>query len=243
MSKVLVKNVVRLLPYTVCGSSVAATTTHYKLTACHQTFVKKDNERKSNNNNNNGNVLCNVFSGLSITPLEAQLSAEVLMASCTTLQMSSHHNPQLRLPSLVQPVKITVPSLYSNKVLEMDLPSPFLDILDKVEPLNQQQQQHIIETPSTEVIEKQAARLIGIRRKKMKKHKLKKLRKKMKFVWAKTRQRREYKKEKLFQAEEMAKIKEFGAFNAEEYVSEFLRQINNMPQPGTRTKRQYPKHY
>lgn len=34
---------------------------------------------------------------------------------------------------------------------------------------------------------KQAARLIVIRRRKMKKHKLKKLRKKMKFVWAKVR--------------------------------------------------------
>lgn len=39
--------------------------------------------------------------------------------------------------------------------------------------------------PPTKDETKQAARLIVIRRKKMKKHKLKKLRKKMKYVWAK----------------------------------------------------------
>ncbi|KAK3873314.1 hypothetical protein Pcinc_021671 [Petrolisthes cinctipes] len=241
MSKV-VKNAVRILPYyTVCGSSVAATHNNNKLTGGHQTFGRKDN-----NNNNDGDVLCTGFSGLSITPLEARMSAQVLVASCGKLQTSYlHHNQELRLPSLIKPFKITVPSLYNDKVLEKDLPpqSPLLDILEKVEPLNQQQQQHIIETPSTEVIEKQAARLIGIRRKKMKKHKLKKLRKKMKFVWAKTRQRREYKKEKLFQAEEMAKIKEFRAFDAKEYVADFLREINEMPQPGSWKKREYPKHY
>lgn len=44
---------------------------------------------------------------------------------------------------------------------------------------------------------KQAARLIVIRRRKMKKHKLKKLRKKMKFVWAKVRFWKLYKFELL----------------------------------------------
>jgi len=52
----------------------------------------------------------------------------------------------------------------------------------------------------------QAARLIVIRRKKMKKHKLRKLRKRMKYVWAKVRQKREMRKEKAFQAELMGQV-------------------------------------
>lgn len=52
----------------------------------------------------------------------------------------------------------------------------------------------------------QAARLIVIRRKKMKKHKLRKLRKRMKYVWAKVRQKREMRKEKAFQAELIAQV-------------------------------------
>ncbi|XP_052871071.1 uncharacterized protein LOC128276654, partial [Anopheles cruzii] len=70
---------------------------------------------------------------------------------------------------------------------------------------------------------KQAARLIVIRRRKMRKHKLKKLRKRMKFEWLKVRQRRELRKEKLFQAELINQIKEAEKFSAEAYVTEKLR--------------------
>lgn len=67
---------------------------------------------------------------------------------------------------------------------------------------------------------KEAARMIIIRRKKMKKHKLKKLRKRLKFVRAKIRQRREWKKEKDFQAGLIKLCKEAESFSAEEYVNE-----------------------
>ncbi|BES91640.1 Hypothetical protein NTJ_04448 [Nesidiocoris tenuis] len=87
-----------------------------------------------------------------------------------------------------------------------------------------------IENP-TEVIEKQAARLIVIRRRKMRRHKLKKLRKRMKYEWAKKRQRRELKKEKAFQAELMAQIRESKKFDAAAYVAEKLRQANEVPLP------------
>jgi len=60
--------------------------------------------------------------------------------------------------------------------------------------------------PAVDVDEIQAARLIVIRRKKMKKHKLKKLRKRMKYVWAKVRQKRELRKEKAFQAELLTQV-------------------------------------
>ncbi|XP_053672980.1 uncharacterized protein LOC128723281 [Anopheles nili] len=78
---------------------------------------------------------------------------------------------------------------------------------------------------------KQAARLIVIRRRKMRKHKLKKLRKRMKFEWLKIRQRRELKKEKLFQAELINQIKDAEKFSAEAYVANKLRQATEVPFP------------
>ncbi|XP_063236169.1 uncharacterized protein LOC134538680 [Bacillus rossius redtenbacheri] len=76
---------------------------------------------------------------------------------------------------------------------------------------------------------KQAARLVVIRRRKMKKHKLRKLRKRMKFEWAKVRQRREFKKEKVFQAELIAQIKEAEKFDAASYVAERLEKATTVP--------------
>ncbi|XP_050075513.1 uncharacterized protein LOC126562950 [Anopheles maculipalpis] len=78
---------------------------------------------------------------------------------------------------------------------------------------------------------KQAARLIVIRRRKMRKHKLRKLRKRMKFEWLKIRQRRELKKEKLFQAELLGQIREAEKFSAEAYVASKLRQATDVPLP------------
>ncbi|KAL5292151.1 hypothetical protein ACFFRR_011145 [Megaselia abdita] len=90
-----------------------------------------------------------------------------------------------------------------------------------------------IETPghntSDEVI--QAVRMIVIRRHKMRKHKLKKLRKRMKFEWAKVRQRRELRKEKAFQAVLIAQIKEAEKFSAEQYVADKLKALNTVPIP------------
>ena len=89
-----------------------------------------------------------------------------------------------------------------------------------------------IEMPSQgNVLEKQAARLIVIRRRKMKKHKLKKLRIKMKFEWAKVRQRREMRKEKAFQAELIGQIKAAEKFDAATYVSERLAKLRELEAP------------
>ncbi|XP_044736534.1 uncharacterized protein LOC123298558 [Chrysoperla carnea] len=90
----------------------------------------------------------------------------------------------------------------------------------------------IIETPPSIKINKiEAARLIVIRRRKMKKHKLRKLRKRMKFEWAKVRQRRELRKEKEFQAKLIAQIKEGEKFSAEQFVSERIRAATEKPLP------------
>lgn len=93
---------------------------------------------------------------------------------------------------------------------------------------------YYIEAPARgELIWKQAARLIVIRRRKMKKHKLKKLRIKMKFEWAKVRQRREMRKEKAFQAVLIAQIKEAEKFDAERYVAGRLQEAHKVPLPRT----------
>lgn len=91
------------------------------------------------------------------------------------------------------------------------------------------------------IVEKHAARLIVIRRKKMKKHKLRKLRKKMKYEWAKVRQRREMRKEKAFRAEIFAQIKEAESFSAEKYVEEKLRKATETPIPRFWKNRRLPQ--
>jgi len=83
---------------------------------------------------------------------------------------------------------------------------------------------------------KQAARLIVIRRIKMNKHKLKKLRKKMKYVWAKARLRRETWREKTFLNEKMAQIKAAWKFDAKSHVAQLIRNVreNRGPEPWIR---------
>ncbi|XP_017875471.1 uncharacterized protein LOC108622241 [Ceratina calcarata] len=79
------------------------------------------------------------------------------------------------------------------------------------------------ELPTIEnIYEKLAIRMIVIRRKKMKKHKRKKLRKKMHFVWAKLRAKRNSLREKVFQAGLLSQIKEAEVFDAKAYVQSRL---------------------
>jgi hypothetical protein len=78
-------------------------------------------------------------------------------------------------------------------------------------------------TDSNRNTEKQAARLIVIRKRKMRRHKLRKLRKRMKFVWGRAKQRREWKKERRFLNTLMYKIKEAQKFSAEDYVNNLIK--------------------
>ncbi|XP_076062550.1 uncharacterized protein LOC143037852 [Oratosquilla oratoria] len=163
----------------------------------------------------------------SLQPLEAKLSA--LAVSQPDAFVSSYNNIyEYRLPACVKDFHVTLPTLYQEGILEKEMPH-HAPLVDQVEPYIPPAVQ---ESPTImPVIEKQAARLIVIRRKKMKKHKLRKLRKKMKFVWLKIIQKREYKKEKDFQAEQMAKIRKAEAFDAEEYVARFLQETKEKPIP------------
>jgi len=104
------------------------------------------------------------------------------------------------LGSPTLPISINLPSIPTKKIkdnhnpcIPLRIPRPTVS--------------HPIVDPNVgNVDEIQAARLIVIRRKKMKKHKLKKLRKRMKYVWAKVRQKREMRKEKAFQAELLGQV-------------------------------------
>lgn len=100
--------------------------------------------------------------------------------------------------SPVLPISINLPTLPTKRIIidkpciPIKIPRPTISL-----PLVD---------PKVNNDEIQAARLIVIRRNKMKKHKLRKLRKRMKFVWAKIRQKREMRKEKAFQAELIAQV-------------------------------------
>lgn len=78
-------------------------------------------------------------------------------------------------------------------------------------------------SPDMPQLEKQAARMIVIRRRKMKKHKLKKLRKVRKFEYRRMALKRKTKKEKDFQMALTAQVKEAEKFDAKSYVEGIIR--------------------
>ncbi|KAF7279153.1 hypothetical protein GWI33_007565 [Rhynchophorus ferrugineus] len=112
-----------------------------------------------------------------------------------------------------------------------------------VPPLEEPSTVKQIEAPSSiNDSPKEATRMITVRRKKMKKHKLRKLRKKMKFEWAKLRQKREFKKEKLFQDRLIQKCKVAEAFSAEKYVAEKLDKLHEIILPRYWKGRRLPEY-
>lgn len=80
-----------------------------------------------------------------------------------------------------------------------------------------------ISSPDKPQLEKQAARMIVIRRRKMKKHKLKKLRKVRKFEYRRMALKRKTKKEKDFQMKLMEQVKEAEKFDAKSHVEGIIR--------------------
>ncbi|VVC95945.1 unnamed protein product [Leptidea sinapis] len=88
-----------------------------------------------------------------------------------------------------------------------------------------------IALPTIDREEKQAVRLIVIRRKKMKKHQKKKLWKRMRFRWARVKNNRKIKKERLFQSELALMVKQANEFSAEQYVTNKIQQANHVPLP------------
>nr|XP_053635464.1 uncharacterized protein LOC128690768 [Cherax quadricarinatus] len=146
------------------------------------------------------------FRHLGISPVEASMSATCIMSPTGSSLVAPLHNTQeYRLPSLVKPMSIIFPNLYDGVILEKSLP-PNLNIMEKVEPLTDE----LKEAPSNQVIEKQAAVLIGIRKSKRKKPRSKHV---------------------SLQATQMAKVREYEAFDAATYVADVLRKIKEKPTP------------
>ncbi|KOC68689.1 hypothetical protein WH47_06481 [Habropoda laboriosa] len=87
--------------------------------------------------------------------------------------------------------------------------------------------------PTVNGCEKLAKHLIVIRRQKMKKHKRRKLRKRMQFVWTKLRAKRNSLREKTFQAELIAKIKDAQSFDVKKYIEERLAILDKEILPKT----------
>jgi len=91
--------------------------------------------------------------------------------------------------------------------------------------------------------EKQAARLIVIRRIKMNKHKLRKLRKKMHYKWAKIKERRYIRKEKAYLDEKLGLIHAAMKFDAKDYVADVIRKAKEEPLPRKWTNPLMPDWY
>ncbi|XP_063985381.1 uncharacterized protein LOC135166753 [Diachasmimorpha longicaudata] len=144
-------------------------------------------------------------------------------------------SPNFRLsPNTQFKLDLPLETNFPRKIIDIP-PGPTRTITDvpktRIIPLIDKIPDNALEMPSEHVIEKQAARLIVIRRRKMRRHKLRKLRKKMKFVRRKWKQKRELKKEKAFQAELIAQVREAEIFDAKEYVNSRLQILDHVRIP------------
>ncbi|XP_063382784.1 uncharacterized protein LOC134669194 [Cydia fagiglandana] len=112
-------------------------------------------------------------------------------------------------------------------------PVPYIPIINprSILPLVEDWRKDEVGLPAVKQEEIQAARLIVIRRKKMKKHHRRKLWKRMRHRWARIKQRRRQIKEKAFQNELLALIKQANDFSAEQYVASKLEKANHTPLP------------
>lgn len=133
--------------------------------------------------------------------------------------------PFIKRNPIIVPLKL--PLNYNSNQLIIETPGLKKIGYEYIDPIGRNLE---IEAPSTTISDtpKYAARLIVIRRKKMKKHKLRKLRKRMKFEWGKRRQLRELRKEKAFQAGLIMQYKKAETFSAEEYVKSRLEKLNEV---------------
>lgn len=140
-------------------------------------------------------------------------------------------NGNIIIPPSIQPPGLNQSSIEEpENVRRNDIETPFTTIVNEITEKNLD----IMPSFDLPPIEGQndsieAAIMIQIRRKKMKKHKLKKLRKRRRFIIAKIKLRRQQKKEKLFQNGLLEQIREAEKFSAEEYVTMKLKKAKPLP--------------
>ncbi|XP_011065731.1 PREDICTED: uncharacterized protein LOC105152890 isoform X2 [Acromyrmex echinatior] len=203
------------------------------------------------------NTLCATFRKITVGRISTAAAAAAAAAKYSTQQSNCDANIVFHLTSNNY-MQCGTESIHRIKfiprTLNIDFGMPTRDLIRNIieiptttlipplqEPINRLPIQYdspmlekSLDLPTNErIIEKQAVNMIRIRHKKMKKHKRKKFRKKMKFVLEKIRLKRRQKKEKLFEAELTAKVKEAEAFDAKEYVNEKLSILNKKILPRT----------
>ena len=142
------------------------------------------------------------------------------------------NNGNLIPPSIQPPAsnqRIEEPGKDERKNIDTPVSSIVNEIMEKISDNNKGDMDLPPLEGQNESIE--AAVMIEIRRLKMKKHKYKKLQKKMKFEFAKRKLRRKMKREKEFQADLLAQINAADKFSAEQYVADKLAQLKNVPPP------------
>ncbi|XP_063922830.1 uncharacterized protein LOC135137165 [Zophobas morio] len=172
-----------------------------------------------------------------ITPFARNLTSNSapVVSSLPPVILTNKHLEQI--PAVNNPwiwqINNKIESPIINK-LQIDFPNG----LKYIPPLQDPKENKELELPPTPNAEitKHAVRMIVIRRRKMKRHKLRKLRKRMKFEWAKRRQRREWNKEKAFQAKLIQQCKQGEAFVAEKYVEERLSKLAELTKAKNRKK-------
>lgn len=197
------------------------------------------------------------FAGISLCSRLASISIRNLniSSSSTPSSVSPHFHPQDALKfnqitlqstnsSLIKEIGGQRP-LWRKEIYELPLTNKIVEnptqVNKVIEDISKIEKSIDLPTDSNRNNEKQAARLIVIRKRKMRKHKLRKLRKKMKFVWAKAKQRREWKKEKRFLNSLLYKIKMAQKFSAEDYVNNVIKQATEDPIPRRYKGRKMPQ--
>ncbi|XP_041980809.1 uncharacterized protein LOC121734342 [Aricia agestis] len=133
----------------------------------------------------------------------------------------SPHNIGLEICEKTDGLKIKKDPLTYTPIVNPRSILPLIDTWQKDE----------IGLPPLQQEEKLAIRLIVIRRKKMKKHQRRKLWKRMRHRWARVRKNRRIKREKIFQNELYALVKQANEFSAEQYVASKLEKANHTPLP------------
>lgn len=143
-----------------------------------------------------------------------------LLSNLNALSISINHiaPPSIRPPTIGNSIE----DPRANILNDIDAPLSQISYEITEKPLQIIQELDLPTADGTDNVKQAKKTTIRIRRRKMRKHKLKKLRKRMKFEWAKKKQKRLLKKEKDFHAMLIGQIKEAEKFSAEDYVTEKL---------------------
>jgi hypothetical protein len=128
--------------------------------------------------------------------------------------------PASQYPFIIPPM-IPIESPGIGNGINQKLPSIWR--IEKCDPVPEAYREIHAPTLDHLKIEKQAARLVRIRRSKMNKHQYKKLKKRMGRTWAKYRQRRKMRRLKVFYTTQSSIIEKAKAFDPEVYVRTYIQ--------------------